>query len=310
MENRRAIRRYRMESKKNIQLITIIISFINTMWAIGSYEILNLPQDPRSLSLSNTGDAFGNIYFQNNPAALSMNKANNQYSFLKLPANIYSLEMQKKIIKNNNAYIGKMSCINYGKITDSETNEISSAFEVLLEGVYKKEFENIISIGISTGYIFSSISGFHSNILTTNLGFRVRMLRKKMGLGISIENVELFNNGYTSIQENLPIILRYSLYYRTKYIPMIINCNYANKVNDNEFAAGVEYFATNKITLRISINNKRNEFLSGDFSSDFLAAVSGGVGLEFKKINVNIGFMNLGASGYILGFSLSNKILY
>ena len=91
---------------------------------------------------------------------------------------------------------------------------------------------------------------------------------------------------------------------------MIINCNYANKVNDNEFAAGVEYFATNKITLRISINNKRNEFLSGDFSSDFLAAVSGGVGLEFKKINVNIGFMNLGASGYILGFSLSNKILY
>ena len=47
-----------------------------------------------------------------------------------------------------------------------------------------------------------------------------------------------------------------------------------------------------------------------DFSSDLLAAVSGGVGLKFKKNDVNIGFMNLGASGYILGFSLSNKILY
>ena len=294
-----------MISKINIQPLILIICFIHIIWATGSYEILNLSQDPRSLSLSNTGDAFGGNYFQNNPASLSMSKANNRYSFLRLPANIYSFEMQKKFIKNNNAYIGKIAYLNYGKITDSETNEINSAFEIFLEGIYKKEIKNIMSMGISMGYMFSSIARFHSNILITNVGFRTRILRNKTGLGISIENIELFNNGYTDIKENLPIIIRYSLYYKTRYIPIVINCNYINKIDANAFAVGIEYFATKNITLRIGINDKRNEFLSGDFASDFLAAVSGGIGLKIKKINANVGFMNLGSSGYILGFSLS-----
>ena len=147
-----------MISKINIQPIMLILCFMQTIWAIGSYEILNLPQDPRSLSLSNTSDAFGSAYFQNNPASISMSMANNRYSFLRLPANIYSFEIQKKFIKNNNAYIGKIAYLNYGKITDSETNEVNSAFEIFLEGIYKKEIKNILSMGVSTGYIFSSIA--------------------------------------------------------------------------------------------------------------------------------------------------------
>tara|TARA_Y100000590_G_scaffold470331_1_gene663811 strand:+ start:3913 stop:4800 length:888 start_codon:yes stop_codon:yes gene_type:complete len=294
-----------MISKINIQPIMLILCFMQTIWAIGSYEILNLPQDPRSLSLSNTSDAFGSAYFQNNPASISMSMANNRYSFLRLPANIYSFEIQKKFIKNNNAYIGKIAYLNYGKITDSETNEVNSAFEIFLEGIYKKEIKNILSMGVSTGYIFSSIAGFHSNILITNVGFRTRILRNKMGLGISIENIELFNNGYTDIKENLPSIIRYSLYYKTRYIPIVINFNYINKIYAKAFAVGIEYFFTDNLILRIGINDKRNEFLNGDFASDFLAAVSGGVGLKIKQINVNVGFMNLGSAGYILGFSLS-----
>ena len=238
----------------------LILCFMQTIWAIGSYEILNLPQDPRSLSLSNTSDAFGSAYFQNNPASLSMSMANNRYSFLRLPANIYSFEIQKKFIKNNNAYIGKIAYLNYGKITDSETNEVNSAFEIFLEGIYKKEIKNILSMGVSTGYIFSSIAGFHSNILITNVGFRTRILRNKMGLGISIENIELFNNGYTDIKENLPSIIRYSLYYKTRYIPIVINFNYINKIYAKAFAVGIEYFFTDNLILRIGINDKRNEF--------------------------------------------------
>ena len=46
---------------------------------------------------------------------------------------------------------------------------------------------------------------------------------------------------------------------------------------------------------------------AGELGDAELAAVSGGVGAKFKNFDVNVGFMNLGASGYILGFSLSNK---
>ena len=49
------------------------------------------------------------------------------------------------------------------------------------------------------------------------------------------------------------------------------------------------------------------EFHTGNFPSDFLAAVSGGVGFKLSKMNLDVGFMNLGAAGYVVGFSISKK---
>ena len=61
------------------------------------------------------------------------------------------------------------------------------------------------------------------------------------------------------------------------------------------------------LTFRLGINSNRRDFLTEDFSSDIISGVSGGVGFQFQKITLDIGFMNLGPAGFITGFSISNK---
>ena len=47
---------------------------------------------------------------------------------------------------------------------------------------------------------------------------------------------------------------------------------------------------------------------SEDFTSDFVAGISGGIGFYFTKMTLDIGLMNLGPAGFIVGFSLTKKL--
>ena len=77
--------------------------------------------------------------------------------------------------------------------------------------------------------------------------------------------------------------------------------------NTTELSGGLEFNPGKRLIIRLGCSNQRRGFLTGDFSSDLLAAVSGGVGFQFTKINLDVGFMNLGAAGYVVGFSICRK---
>ena len=62
-----------------------------------------------------------------------------------------------------------------------------------------------------------------------------------------------------------------------------------------------------RLTFRLGISSNRSSYLTEDFSSDIISGISGGVGFQFQKITLDIGFMNLGPAGFIMGFSISNK---
>ena len=79
---------------------------------------------------------------------------------------------------------------------------------------YKKEYGNITSIGISTGYLFSSISSFQSHLFFMNLGARSRLMKKRMGLGFSLENFPIAIKSYTKYDEIPPSIFRTAFYYK------------------------------------------------------------------------------------------------
>ena len=48
-------------------------------------------------------------------------------------------------------------------------------------------------------------------------------------------------------------------------------------------------------------------YITDDFSSDVLAGLSVGAGFHFTNMTLDVGFMNLGPAGFIMGFSISNK---
>ena len=309
MGNRRTIRRFR-EERRITKLTSFILIFGGSLFGSGSYEILFFPHDSRSLSLQNSVSAFDSPILRNNPAALSMHSEGMVYSYLYLPANIHSGEIQRIRRSGKGISASRISILNYGAIIDSKTEEKTYAFDILLEAGYKKELKNITSVGISGGYLFSTISGFHSQLLFSNIGIRSRMFRKRLGIGFSLENIGFLLKSYTDVKEPIPALFRTALYYKPRHISLIISGDIVKKLDDDTyyFTTGLEFKPQSRLTIRLGNSSNRSGYITDDFSSDVLAGFSGGAGFRFTNITLDVGFMNFGPAGFVVGFSLLKKV--
>ena len=306
---RRTFRKYRME-RKIPKLTILILSASCFLYGFGAYDILNLPQDARSLALHNAASAYDRPLLRNNPATLSLASEQTIYSYLILPAGIHSGEIQRINKIKSGILAWRFSYFSYGAILDSETDEKTTPFDILLEMGYKRTLKNVASVGISGGCLFSSIADFYSQLLYTNIGLRSQMMSKRMGLGISLENLGIIFNSYTDAEESIPAIFRSSIYFRPLYLPVIISADLIRNLDRNayELSGGLEFNPGKRITIRFGCSSRRKEFLTGNFSDDILADVSGGAGFQFTKMELDVGFINYGAAGYVLGFSISRKV--
>ena len=309
MGNRGTIRRFGKE-RRITKLISFILIFGGVLFGAESYEILLFPHDARSLSLQNSVSAFDNPLLRNNPAALSMRAGGMVYSYLYLPANIHSGEIQRVRRSGAGISASRISILSYGAIIDSETEEKTHAFDILLEAGFKKELKNITSVGISGGYLLSSIAGFQSQILFSNFGIRSRMLRRRLGIGLSVENMGFLLKSYTDVKEPIPMLVRMSMYYKPRYIPLIISGDIVKKLDDDNyyFTGGLEFKPQSRLTIRMGYSSHRSGYITDDFSSDVLAGFSGGAGFHFTNMTLDVGFMNLGPAGFVAGLSLFKKV--
>jgi len=287
-----------------------MLIFGGVLFGADSYEILLFPHDARSLSLQNSVSAFDNPLLRNNPATLSMRAGGMVYSYLYLPANIHSGEIQRVRRSGAGISASRISILSYGAIIDSETEEKTHAFDILLEAGFKKELKNITSVGISGGYLLSSIAGFQSQILFSNFGIRSRMLRRKLGIGLSMENIGFLLKSYTDVKEPIPMLFRTAMYYEPRYIPLIISGDIVKKLDDDNyyFTGGLELKPQSRLTIRMGYSSHRSGYITDDFSSDILAGLSGGAGFHFTNMTLDVGFMNLGPAGLVAGLSLFKKV--
>jgi len=293
------------------QLIIIYLLTGSQLFASGSYEIINFPVDARKLALHNSAAAYDGILLSNNPASLSKHANGNTYSYFYLPANIHFTGFQNVYNSSSGVRANKISFMSYGAIIDGETEKKSYAYDILLESGVKKEIKNLTSVGLSAGYLFSSVSGYKSQLLYSNIGIRSRMWRKRLGVGLSLENIGLILKSYTDVNEVIPALFRTALYYEPQYIPLIINGDFVTFIGDNKpfhFSIGIEFKPHNRLTLRLGSSNHRKGYMTKDFSSDVVAGFSGGAGFRFTNMTLDIGLLNLGPAGFVMGFSLMKKM--
>ena len=295
--------------RRTSQLIYLL--FAGWVFGAGSYEILQFPMDARSLALHNSASAYDGLLLSNNPASLSKRAKGNTYSYFYLPANIHFTGFQNVNHSNSGVRAYKISFMSYGTFIDGETEDKSYAFDILLESGFKKEYKNITSIGISGGYLFSSIVGYQSQLIFSNFGIRSRLLRKRLGVGFSLEDIGFLLKSYTDKREHIPTLFRMALYYKPRYIPLIINGDMVTYLGDGDsfyFSGGIELKPNDSFTLRLGSSSHRSGYLTDDFSSDIIAGFSGGAGFRFINMNLDVGFMNLGPAGFVVGFSLLKKL--
>ena len=295
--------------RRTSQLIYLL--FAGWVFGAGSYEILQFPMDARSLALHNSASAYDGLLLSNNPASLSKRAKGNTYSYFYLPANIHFTGFQNVNHSSSGVRAYKISFMSYGAIIDGETEDKSYAFDILLESGFKKEYKNITSIGISGGYLFSSIVGYQSQLIFSNFGIRSRLLRKRLGVGFSLEDIGFLLKSYTDKREPIPTLFRMALYYKPHYIPLIINGDMVTYLGDGDsfyFSGGIELKPNDRFTLRLGSSSHRSGYLTDDFSSDVIAGFSGGAGFRFTNMTLDVGFMNLGPYGFVVGFSLLKKL--
>ena len=297
-----------MAARRRIrQLLTIII--IEFLLASGSYEILSFPADSRALSVSNAASAYDQYVLRNNPATLTNTSSNIIYSYFNLPANIQYGMIQILKQNENHVNVNKVSLLNYGKLIDGSTNKTHSAYDLLFSIGYKKEYKHITSLGMSINYLISSIASYHSNILYANFGVRSRANNNRFGLGLSLENFKINANYFSNYDDIIPTIIRGALYYKPLYFPATIHLETKGYLyeNCNQNSLSFESIVKNNIIIRMGSGwHKFNEIkqITKNISNNF----SLGLGINFKNINLDVGYKNLTSSDYIIGFSIKTVI--
>ena len=144
---------------------------------------------------------------------------------------------------------------------------------------------------------------------------RSRLLNRRIGFGASIENAGVILKSYTETKEIIPTLFRSAFYYRLKYIPIIINCDIVKFLNDNSiiYSNGLELYLSNKLFLRLGgkishdvvINAFNNIKNFDNVILEYSSRISMGLGFVYKKTAIDIGFLNMGYSGYVAGFSIT-----
>ena len=112
--------------------------------------------------------------------------------------------------------------------------------------------------------MFSSIAGFHSQLLFSNWGVRSRLLKKRVGIGLSLENIGFLIRSYTGVKESIPTLLRSSFYYKPLYIPLIISGDIVRKFYEGlfYFSGGLELKPDSRFIIRLGgrVNESSKNF--------------------------------------------------
>ncbi len=284
----------------------IFVLFGSFLFAEGSYEVLLLPGSGKTIALSNSGTALNSINLTPNPASLQISDKKNILSLSRIPGGIYFQSLQSSHRYKKGIATGKVSLLHYGKLIDSRTEQSTTAFDLLLETSWKTEIKEIVSAGVALGYLHSMLADYSSQVYFGSVGIRSRLFRNRLGIGLSVENLGHVLQSYTDYRESLPTLLRWAGFYKPTYFPAVITLDWTKGLETGKtyLTGGLEFSPRGKVTLRMGLSSHRNNFTTGDFYSDFTMGFSGGIGLELKRSNLDIGVLNLGPAGYMVGISL------
>ena len=134
-------------------------------------------------------------------------------------------------------------------------------------------------------------------------------MQKKLGLGFSFENVGFILKSYTNVRESTPGLFRTAFYYKLKYSPLVINLEVTRQfdVDLYSFSGAFEFKPDSRLVVRLGGKTNQNIRDFEGLKSDIINGISCGFGFRFKKMTLDVGLMNLGPAGFILGFSITKK---
>ena len=171
----------------------------------------------------------------------------------------------------------------------------------------KREIANKISFGTSFNYAINKISNQFSHALMLSLGIRTQLDNPRLGLGISINNIGKILDDTHGMNEYIPTSINTSTFYSPQNFPgvLLLDISKFHNTNSIQIRLGLEITIKDYIYLRFG--NSNNALDLSDSYSSYFPGLSGGVGVQSKKWDIDIGFFNLESAGIVTGLSLIYK---
>lgn len=277
-----------------MKIISLLISFC---FSIGNAHF-DFPQHTNSLAKWNGGSAQSSVSQQLNPASILMEN-HLSLSMNSLPENISSQSFIITHLMNN--YILKLntSILDYGQLNDFITNNLFSAKDIVVGCSIKKEVKKVISVGIQFNFLNSKIGINSENIFKSGIGFRTHLMRKRLGLGLSVH--KYFNLNITSFDRKMDVIV--GLFYKPLHLPGEIAIDI---IKNNEIFGilSTQIKLQKYFTVILGITSEKRAFHTGSTLKNIFYGLSSGFQIDFKNYNFNFGIRNIGAFGNLSGISL------
>ncbi len=196
--------------------------------------------------------------------------------------------------------------MNYGLLEDSIDNNVINSFnsyEYLIE--YKLENLNEYFFS-SIGFVYSQIENYKSDAILFNIKKEFKI--KKINASFSLDNFGIILNSYTSIKQNSPYKIQFSL--NDILLEKEFNFGY-NLVYNNYLRSPIHIISLSKnfnnfFKFRISNSTNYKKLKIYNDYKDYLYGFSIGFTL-YTNTNkaIDVGFLNLGPAGYVYGITLN-----
>ena len=277
----------------------IILLLSSYLFSQSDYQILTAPKNIFQLSSNNGLSTKIDLNNYINPSSLEIENSLYGFSLIEYPADI---AMYNFTFKNYS-----ISILDYGTLKDQIYDIVNNEFsaqEILMQYFYNYKIRNL-KFGVSLGFIHSNIDVYNSFGITSSLGLNSYYKPIDSSFGISIENLGYILKSYTAYNAKLP--LQYRLSY-IKYLPSFL-VSYDAVLSDNtkniKHIICFQFKIKDKIKLKISNSNYLKEMIVDDNDYSFLSGLGLGISTKLEKVVFDIGFMNLGISGWAYGISLN-----
>jgi len=294
----------------------LLLYFVVLAHGQATYQVLNMAYNAKQLAMSQSGSSLSDGAFFHNPSSMDSPDKSIGFSYHRYPADISLENLYYSFMHKDHLFNTYITKLDFGTLEDGKTLETFTAKDIVLGLAYKNQFQNRFSYGISIEYLYSNIENYYSDLLSLSLGLRSRFFDRRMGIGLSVENLCYVLTGYTSHTNQLPASYRLSAYYKLQYLKGLIAFDVYQNIDtgDLRYVGGFEYAFSETTFIRIGSGKYRMGLLTfkeEDFYQELLLyGFSYGLGFKVNRYNIDLALQSLGAAGYVMGFSLNYPLYY
>jgi len=293
---------------KNLSTLLILVVFsVNSAFAMlsdddigtSAAKFLNFGVGARAVGLGENYAAVSNdataVYW--NPAGLSQieKKCVSVMHAVWFEDIFYDWGSYVQPIKNSMLGVG-VQYVSYGSITETdETGQEGSSFTSYdMAGIisYSREIFNT-PVGLNIKYIFSKINDETATAVAADIGCMYKLLDERLSLGLNLQNIGT-KMKYIDEEDPLPFNIKVGgAYSILKSWLIAIDLNFPN---DNEMIYGIGSEYNYKINNDLSVSGRAG-YNSRSNETGNMNGMTGGLGVNYKKYNIDYSFMPFGNLG-------------